>query len=201
MALKNWMLKLVRGFKSNGFKNSDQGTITIEFALLVPALLAMWLGSVAVIDMENATTKVGKVTGTVSDILARSETINTTQIDNAFLAGNALLGDSRNTRLEIYVVGLKIEKVDPNDADEVGTVTVMWARGSQITSLNVPSVGSSYPLPTEVRKRQGFLVASHGKLHHTPYIGPVMGGSSTVEYDYKNYFVPRSSIETSCDNC
>ncbi len=196
MALKDLMTKLVRGFK-----DSERGTITIEFALLVPVLLAVWMGSITVIDMENATTKVGKVTGTVSDILARSETISVNQIDNAFLAGNALLGDGRNTNLEIFVVGLRIEKVDPNDPDEVGTVTVMWARGKNISSLNVPNVGSSYPLPNGVRQRDGFLVASRGRLNHEPFVNSFFGSQFSAVYDYQNYFVPRSSIETSCNNC
>ena len=181
-------------------KSNIKGSVSVEFGLLVPGLIAMWLGAVTVMDMEKTSTKVGVVTATVSDILARSKSINRDRIDASFRAGRALLGADADD-MELYVAGLRLEIQNPENPNELATVTVMWVRGQNISSLALPTVGSSFPLTDALRARDGFLVAAHGLLHHEPFVGGQFIGQAASTYEYKNFFTPRSSLRTDCTNC
>lgn len=191
--------------KLTRFLQDTNGLATIEFAFTVPFLLLLWLGAVSVIDMENSSTEVGKVTSTVADILAQAPEVTEETVDNAFLASQALLGHARKADFEIYVAGIRITKIDPLDDDEVGTATVVWSRGSNLSTLSAPAPGTTFALDTSLKKRVGFIVATHGKLKHVPIYADQYAAfgetDHTVYYEYKNFFTPRNSVETVCIDC
>ena len=196
MTVKQWITS-----RLGKFSGDAEGAITIEFALTVPFLLALWLGAISMIDMENATTEVGKVTSTVADLLAQAPEINNQSIDNAFLASQAIIGGNRKNDLQMYVAGVRITKDDSDDDDEIGVATVVWSRGSNLTSLSLPQENTEYELNDGLLKREGFIVIAHGRLAHTPLYASTYGSKTENHYEYVNYFSPRNSLETSCTNC
>ncbi len=196
MIVRNWI-----NSKLNRFSDDSSGVVSVEFAFITPFLLLLWLGSISLIDIENATTEVGKVTSTVADILAQAPELNENTVDNAFKASKALIGKDRQGDLEMYVAGIRITKNDPNNPNEVGSTQVVWSRGSNLKTLTLPSMGNSYNLPMGLRMNEGFIVTTHGKLEHVPLYASEYSAASKVEYEYQNYFTPRNSLETECTSC
>ncbi|EFL89856.1 TadE/TadG family type IV pilus assembly protein [Ahrensia sp. R2A130] len=186
------------------FRKDERGISMVEFALISPALLSMYLGAIVATHMEHASTAVGKVTGTVADIIAQSPVVDRSIIDGAFAAGEAMMSQQYADDLEIVLTGVIVEPVpgdNSNNPQRRGRVA--WTASHQRVSLAKPSRGQTYPLPDWATKRNGFYVVAKGRLKQTPLYGDYfnVGGDGKMTYNYENIFVPRSSLETECSNC
>ncbi|MGI9354644.1 MAG: TadE/TadG family type IV pilus assembly protein [Rhizobiaceae bacterium] len=173
------------------FRNDESGVSAVEFALVSPFLLGTWLGLVAILDTEHTTTKVGKVTATVADIIAQAPAADSDYINAAFNAGNAMLGTTASANLKIYVAGVEVE------ADQ--SVNVIWICGRHFSEQGMTAAEANLDLPQQLKQAPGFVVASYGEYTHTPIYGDKFTGDQT--YKYNNYFVPRNSLQTLNDGC
>lgn len=176
------------------FARDERGSNMIEMAF-VTLFFAVFAGSMGwVMGKEDASTQVGKITGSVSDILAQSPVVNTDIIDATFKAGDAMLGNNMFNQLELFVAGIEI--------DASGNATVLWSRGRCISQLSQPTPGQDYTndIPARLLNHSGFIVASHGMLKHVSSIDQP-GMEASTNFEYKNFFIPRVSVETACTDC
>ncbi|MEL6968411.1 MAG: TadE/TadG family type IV pilus assembly protein [Pseudomonadota bacterium] len=173
------------------FATDNRGTNAIEFCMVAPFLLAMWFGFYAFVDSESTSTKVGKVTTTVSDIIAQSPIVNREIIDGSFRAAEAIMGAKHAPMLELMAVGVQI--------NNNGSTQVVWARGRNLSRMRLPNKNSAYPLDAGLRSNRGFVVVSKAKLVYNPIFGKAFTGP--VDMEYENVFAPRVSTTTECDNC
>ncbi|MEN0040951.1 MAG: TadE/TadG family type IV pilus assembly protein [Pseudomonadota bacterium] len=186
------------------FRKDERGISMVEFALISPALLSMYLGAIVVTHMEHASTSVGKVTSTVADIISQSPVIDRDIINGAFRAGDAMMAERYADELEIVLTGVIVEPVpgdNSNNPERRGRVA--WTASHQRRTLSQPGRGAAYPLPEWAKKRNGFFVAAKGRLKQTPLYGDYfsVGADGKMTYDYESLFVPRSSLQTECSNC
>ncbi|MEO1397455.1 MAG: hypothetical protein AAFU56_01145 [Pseudomonadota bacterium] len=173
------------------FGQDQRGTNAIEFCMVAPFLLATWFGFYAFVDSESTSTKVGKVTTTVSDILAQVDAITKESIDGTFKAAEAIMGAKHAPMLELMAVGVQI--------NDNGSTSVVWARGRNLSRMSLPSKGAAYPLDAGLRSEKGFVVLSKAKLLYNPIFGKAFTGP--VDMEYENIFAPRVSTTTECTNC
>ena len=78
------MKKLLQ--KLHAFKRDQHGLAYLEFAITLPFLLTLFMGSVEVTRFIIAAQKVEKSASTISDVVAQSETISISQLDQLILA-------------------------------------------------------------------------------------------------------------------
>lgn len=180
---------------SESFLKNESGLAMTEFALILPFLITIYFGFFALIETQDVSTRVGKVSAAVADIVAQSPAVTPQQIDAAMNAATSLMGtevpglNNRASELEISVFGIR---VDSNE-----NAIVEWSRGRNTTDL--PVNGSSYPLPLELKLVEGFIVASRTKYKFKPPFGSLF--MEEIDMDYENYFIPRISSETECPTC
>ena len=67
-------------------RQSDRGNVVVEFALALPVLLMMLLASAELGRFVLLNQKIDRVAITMSDLVARTETINETELDDIFNA-------------------------------------------------------------------------------------------------------------------
>ena len=176
------------------FSRDERGVSAVEFAVVAPFFLALWGGMVMLLDTENTTTKIGKVTATVADIIAQAPNVNGEYINAAFDAGRAMMGNIAAGQLKLYVAGIEIN----NDQ----TLDVKWICGRHFTEEQMDSAVDSFDLPTELKQTPGFIVASYGEYSHAPmWVGSENLENEYHTYKYRNYFVPRVSLETLSEGC
>ncbi|MEO0545796.1 MAG: TadE/TadG family type IV pilus assembly protein [Pseudomonadota bacterium] len=173
------------------FRRDERGTNAIEFCMVAPFLLATWFGFYAFVDSESTSTKVGKVTTTVSDIIAQSPVVNREVIDGSFRAAEAIMGSKHAPMLELMAVGVQI--------NNNGSTEVVWARGRNLSRMSLPGKGSSFPLDAGLRSNRGFVVLAKAKLVYNPIFGKTFTGP--IDMEYQNIFAPRVSTTTECTNC
>lgn len=201
------LLKRIAPTKGNflrRFRKDERGISMVEFALISPALLSMYLGAIVATHMEHASTAVGKVTSTVADIIAQSPVVDRNIINGAFAAGDAMMSQQYADELEIVLTGVTVEPVPGDNSNNPARQgRVVWTASHQRRTLSQPGRGQIYPLPEWATKRDGFYVVAKGRLKQTPLYGDYfnVGADGKMTYNYENIFVPRSSLTTECSNC
>lgn len=165
---------------------SEQGVAAVEFALIVPILLILYLGSVDVSQGISADRKLASVAGTLGDLVAQTRgELPASTLNDYFSASRAIMqpfaGDETAMLVTIVFV------------DSGGTARVRDSRGANGA---VPqSTNAIYPLPTEISNlaQNGYVVVSEAWYTYRPVIGYVLTADIGL---YKQFFhIPRFDDE------
>jgi len=108
------------------------GTVQIEFAFALPALLVMFMGVFEVSQALIVYMKVIDVADTVSDLVAQQKQVASRDIDNCYIPGQLVMTPSAGSGLGLYVASVTF---DPN----TGNPSVAWevTRGGATAMTNV----------------------------------------------------------------
>ena len=157
------------------------GVAAVEFALILPIMLTLYLGAN---EFGNALTiqrKVTHVTSSVSDLVAQAKTISNADMTNILDASAAVLTPYPTAKLTIKVSLIKI--------DAVGTATVVWSDARNTTAL---TVGAVVQVPADVKTANTYLVNAEVHYDYVPTIGYVMTG----HFDLQDKFYLRPRLST-----
>ncbi len=184
----------------SNFRKDESGVSVIEFAFVAPFLMVIWLGMVSLLDIESTSTRIGRVSATVADIIAQAPVADTFFINAAFNAGKSMMGNVAAENLELVVAGVEVQ------SDQ--TIDVIWQCARNFDSDKLDDVIDDLDLPTYLKQAPGFYIVSHAEYTHTPLLSqiqmPLFGNLMSSEdstYVYNHYFVPRRSLTTLSDGC
>jgi Flp pilus assembly protein TadG len=104
---------------SRRFARDRRGVSAVEFALLAPIMVALYLGCVEVSDAVSADRKVSLTAAAVANLTAQVATISTSDMTNILDASTAIISPYSASKLKITVSCLNI------DANK--NVTVKWS--------------------------------------------------------------------------
>lgn len=161
------------------FGDDLAGLSAVEFALVLPIMLTLYLGGVELSDALTINRKVTHVTSTLGDLVAQSKTITDSDIEDIFNAAESIITPYDVNALKMVVSGIEI--------DEDGIATVAWSDSRNMTALTVNSVYSD--LPSGVKQPNTFLVAAKATYDYTPMIGYVLTGTYNLHDQF--YLRPR----------
>ncbi len=161
-------------------RNDLKGVSGLEFAMIAPMLIGMYLGVAEVSLGVSHSRKVSRVAGTLADLVAQSTDVTSCEVDGIMNAAVAVMAPYDASGLVMNVVGVEI--------DEDENATVVWARAN---SGSTPAVGSSYPIPDDIRIADTFLVVSNVTYEYSPSLGANL--LDTFHFDETNYNAPRLS--------
>ena len=86
-----------------------KGLSGVEFALIAPMLVGIWLGIAETALGVTNSRKVSRVAATLADLVSQSESISATQVDGIMNASSAVMEPYSSTGLKIHVVGVQID--------------------------------------------------------------------------------------------
>ncbi|KQV04890.1 hypothetical protein ASC89_13975 [Devosia sp. Root413D1] len=168
------------------FRDDIRAVAAVEFALILPLLLTLYLGTIEAATLYSADHKVATVASTMADLVSREKgTISTTTLDKYFLAAETIMTPYTTSGLAQVVSLLSI------NAD--GVATVAWSRAHGAATAREAT--SAFPLDATAkinvlaRGANGWLVASEITYPHQPLFGLVI--SSTITLKHTQYFLPR----------
>lgn len=172
------------------FRRDVEGIAAVEFALILPLLLGLYLGAIETATLYTVDHKVATVASTVADLVSREKAeIKESTLDNYFEAAASIMQPYSTTGLVQTVSLLSI------DADGVATVSWSAASGAE----EGREVDSVYPLDATAkinilaREASGWLVVSEIEYPHQPIVGLVI--TDTIDIRHVEYFLPRFSSE------
>ncbi|MCF4097467.1 TadE/TadG family type IV pilus assembly protein [Maritalea mediterranea] len=176
------MFRPIRKFLRSAWRN-DQGISAVEFALILPVMLTLYLGTIDVSTFIIIDRKVAVVAGSVADLVARAEDeIKTSTIDDYFEAAEFTLQPYEDANLRQRVTSLRI--------DDDARAWVVWSLTYNGGSALVED--SEYvDIPPEVAKanRNDFLIMGEAWNSANPVIGYVF--NSTLNFEKRYFFRSR----------
>jgi Flp pilus assembly protein TadG len=162
------------------FLHNKKGVAAVEFALIAPFMIALYIGSVEISQGITIDRKVSHSSSALADLITQEVSVNNAQLDNIMDATSAFLLPYDTNNLSIVLVGVQI------DGD--GNASVAWGYGRNGTP---PGNGSAYPIPASLAVPNTFLVAADVTYDYDALFGKYFVG--TVELDEDFILRPRRS--------
>ena len=191
------------------FSRENKGAAAIEFALIAPLLLTLYLGTMEISRGLQVNKKVGRAASTMGDLVAQlssGDNATTTSLDAILKIGKATLQPYNLSTPTIIVSGISM--------DSAGVPTVAWSRQLVGTTYTRPyainSPATSPAIPTKLKIASTFLIRVQVKLEYVSITGWSLtknkvdsGGKSYAAIDMSEiyYFKPRVDDSLSCAAC
>jgi hypothetical protein len=142
--------RIVR-LRQAGGPRCSAGNVAVEFALAVPVLLLLMLGSAELGRFVLLYEKMDQVATTVSDLISQAETISESQITDTFAAADQVAEPFDFSSLGVVIVS------SVTNPDGTGPV-IAWQRsggGAYVAASKLGVEGATPVLPDDFVVRQG----------------------------------------------
>lgn len=173
--------------KIRAFKAARSGAAAVEFALILPVMLMLYVGANEASMLISMDRKVQLISGAVGDLVSRSEG----EISAGTLADYVKVASGI---VSPYLADDMVQIVTQVEVKTDGRAIVDWSDGYRnqvaVTALG-RTKGSEYPLPQSVKaiaKGQYVIVAETG-VPYTPLYGIVY--KAPVNLYRENFYLPR----------
>ena len=124
--------------RAGGILNDERGVSAVEFALLAPAVLLMYIGTVEIGNLLTVERRVETVASTAADLTAQVKQVSSSDLNNISGASKDILYPFDNKPLKIVLTSVV--------ADQNNNGKVAWSYSN--TGGSPRAVGSSYALPS-----------------------------------------------------
>ena len=162
------------------FIGDRRGVSAVEFAILLPVMMTLYLGSVEGSQGIAAQRKVTLTAHALADLATQYTDITNADMSNVLAAGSAIIAPYSAANLQEVVSELSI--------DASGQATVVWSDtlgGTALTAGTVVSIPASLAVPNT------FLIYAQVQYSYNPTYGYVM--NSTMTLSDQSYMMPRQS--------
>ncbi len=168
-----WLPRLLRNFVGD-----RRGVSAVEFAILAPVMVALYLGMVEVSDGIGADRKVSLIASTLANLTAQYTTISNSDMSNILDASSAIITPYSASNLSMTVTCLNI------DANK--NVTVKWS-----VARNAAALSGAVSIPADLQVPGTQLILAQTTYAYTPTIGYTITG--TLNMSDRMYMAPRIS--------
>lgn len=171
-----------RGFRLlHRFARDRRGVSAVEFALLAPVMIALYLGCVETSDGVAAGRKVSLTAAALANLTAQVSTITSGDMTNILDASSAIIVPYSASNLKITVSCINI------DANK--NATVKWS-----ATRNGTTKSGSITIPSALAVASTQLILAEASYAYTPAVGYTITG--TINLNDKMYMSPRITAPT-----
>lgn len=165
-----------------------RGNAAIEFAVIVPLMLAMFFGTVEFSSAVAVNRKISLVSQELADLVSRYANVSDTDITNFNMIAKAMMTPYSATPLIATMSELYIDPA-------TGAARVQWSKGDAPRGI-----GSSVTVPADLIAKDAsnkifpgqYLIFTEAHYLYVPAVGQVMGKAGVTLSD-KIYMRPRQS--------
>lgn len=165
------------------FGRDRRGVSAVEFALVAPLMIALYLGCVEISDGVSADRKVSLVAGAVANLTAQVTTISSGDMTNILDASSAIIQPYSAGNLAVTVTCLSI------DANNNATVKWSVTRNGTARAPGNPYTFDSSSAALNVANTQ--LILAEVTYNYTPIVGYNITG--TLALSDRMFMSPRIS--------
>jgi Flp pilus assembly protein TadG len=162
------------------FAGERRGVSAVEFAMLLPVMMTLYLGSVEASQGIATQRKVTLVAHALADLASQYTDITNADMANILAAGSAIIVPYSATSLQEVVSEVSI--------NAQGQASVVWSNSLGGTAL---SVGQVVTIPAALAVPNTYLVLAQVQYSYNPTYGYVMTGTLTLSDE--SYVLPRQS--------
>jgi Flp pilus assembly protein TadG len=160
------------------FARDRRGVSAVEFALLAPMMIGLYLGCCEISDGVGADRKVSLTTAAIANLAAQSSSISSTQLESILDASTSVINPYSSSNLKITLSCINI--------DSNKNVTVKWTK-----TRNGGVQGHPISVPDALLLPKTQIIFSQVSYAYKPTVGYTITGTLTL-YD-QMYMMPRIS--------
>ena len=162
------------------FTRDREGVSAIEFAVILPFMLTLYLGSVELGNGLAIQFKSTLAARTVADLTSQYVSINNSTMSSILGAASTVASPYPATSMKVIVSEVT--------TDSSGNAKITWSDAINTTAR---TVGSSIALPTALKQNNITIIYGEVTYPYTPSLGYVLTG--TINIYESMYFFPRLS--------
>ncbi|MCF6322129.1 MAG: pilus assembly protein [Rhizobiaceae bacterium] len=178
------------------FRKNCEGVAALEFALIAPIMIMLFVGTLEVSAAVSVNRKVSRISSVVGDLVTQSSALNGTDIANIMDASSDIMQPYANS-VKIRITGINIES---------GNATVAWSCESNWTKA---VLNSPYDVPATIKIDGSFLVAARVQTNYQPMVGwarysasaGISFDSTAVTMDEEIFLRPRVGLVVDVVGC
>jgi Flp pilus assembly protein TadG len=148
----------------------QRGVSAVEFALLLPLMLALYLGVVEISQGIGADRKVTMTARAIADLVAQATSMSNSDMTNSLNAATAVMAPFPDSKLKVTVTSVAV--------DANGNATVKWSDTKNGTAR---AIGSTVTLPAALKIASSSLIWSEVEYAYKPTIGYIVSGTLTLK--------------------
>lgn len=167
-------------YRARRFAGDTRGVSAVEFALVLPLMLTMYLGGSEVANAITAGRKVTLVSRTVGDLASQVSSITNASMTNILNASTAVVAPFTAGNLKVTVSQVKI--------DANNNATIEW---SDTRNGTAHGTGTSVTLPAALNVANTWLIWTEAEYTYVPTFGS--GITGTIPLRDQMYMRPRLS--------
>jgi len=157
-----------------------RGISAVEFAMLLPLMVTLYLGGVEVSQAIAIDRKVTLLARSLADLVSQASSISNSDSSNILAATASIVAPYSDEKLKITVSSVKI--------DNNGVAKVCWSDTKNGTAR---AIGSTVTVPAALNTVNSSLIWAESEYAYTPAIGYVITG--TMNLKDQIYMRPRLS--------
>lgn len=191
MAGRGVLIRLHRLAKR--FIGDRQGVGAIEFAILFPILVMLYIGAFEITIGLSISKRASRAAGTITDIVTQQKSVTKSWLADMPSVANAVFVPYGSTDLTVKVTGIAL------DGTATPKVAWSWAQdGSRPYAVN-----SAATVPTEMKKANTFLVRTELSIPYKLFLfAPnLVPNNSTITISRSYFYLPRASETVTCGDC
>lgn len=162
----------------------ESGVAAVEFALILPILLTLWIGGVEVTQALSFDRRLNNLSASLGDIVARSKMLTHAEADEILDIAVGVMYPYSADGVSMVITAVTI------DAD--GAATVAWSR-AEGTSARAVGENVNDLVAATLRVPESQIIMSEVSGAYTPAVGYVITG--TVDLEERMFYVPRLTPE------
>jgi Flp pilus assembly protein TadG len=163
----------------------QRGVSAVEFALIAPMMIGLYLGCAEVSDGVGADRKVSLISATLANLSAQVTTISASDMTNIFDASTAIISPYNASKLKMTVSCIVI------DANQIAKVKWSVTRNGTTQPIGVYSFTSSN---MALAVKNSTLILSEASYDYKPTVGYTITGTLTLSD--KMFMSPRITAPT-----
>lgn len=180
---------MLKPFKSKFrfFRKDNEGVAALEFAIILPLMMSMWLGTFEITQSIAANRRVTLVSRTIADLTSRADKVNASDLATIFGASKAVFSPLDSSQLKMILTSVK--RIGGQDK-------VVWSQVPTGQSTPGPyAVGSVMTLPGTILAANDESVIVAEVIYSYKPISQWITSPVSFDLGQKTYMIPRASAE------
>lgn len=176
------------------FAADVRGIGGVEFALIAPLLLFLYITSFELTIGLSVSKRVTRTASTVADLVTQQAKVTTSDLQQMTGVANAIFTPYQPQNLKMKITGVAL------DASGNPTVAWSWAQDGSRPYSN----GSAVNVPTDMRSASTFLVRAEVSVTHRLLMfmpGLMPSSLQTITLNREFYYRQRVGTSITCDGC
>jgi Flp pilus assembly protein TadG len=171
------------------FSRDRRGAAAVEFAFVAPLMILLYYGIAELTQGMIADRRTSHVASIIGDLVAQDTQVNTTEMNDVFNVGKAVIAPFPTSTLSMRITSVK--------ADAGGTPRVVWSQSSGgLSSLGAG--GAVAGLPAGLIAANESVIMAEATYVYTSSIQKALPAPITLSQKY--YLKPRKGSEVLWSN-